>query len=196
MTRTEFIRLCTPPRQAGLGLILLVLMALPSARNALEASMARHMLLQFPLLLCGGALLAAGIPQRLRQALACWNAYGISGLLASALVLAVLMVPRALDLALVNPGIEAAKCAVLVVAGGALRLSWRPAGLLVQAFFLGNVLPMTAVVGQLYIDSPTRICNAYLLDDQALLGQWLVWLALAVAVGWLAQAAWAVARKG
>lgn len=55
---------------------------------------------------------------------------------------------------------------------------------------------MTAVVGQLYIDSPTRICNAYLLDDQALLGQWLVWLALAVAVGWLAQAAWAVARKG
>ena len=180
MTRTEFIRLCKPPRQAGLGLILLVLMALPSARNALEASMARHMLLQFPLLLCGGALLAAGIPQRLRQALARWNAYGISGLLATALVLAVLMVPRALDLALVNPGIEAAKCAVLVLAGGAL----------------GNVLPMTAVVGQLYIDSPTRICNAYLLDDQALLGQWLVWLALAVAVGWLAQAAWAVARKG
>ena len=195
MTRTEFIRLCKPPRQAGLGLILLVLMALPSARNALEASMARHMLLQFPLLLCSGALLATGIPQRLRQAMVRWNAYGISGLLATALVLAVLMVPRALDLALVNPGIEAAKCAVLVVAGGALRLSWRPAGLLVQAFFLGNVLPMTAVVGQLYIDSPTRICNAYLLDDQALLGQWLVWLALAVAVGWLAQVAWVMVRK-
>lgn len=195
MTRTQLIGFCMPQRQAGVGLVLLVLMALPSARHALEASMARHMLAQFPLLLCSGALLVAGIPPRWRPTLARWNAHGISGLLATALVLAVLMVPRALDLALVNPGIEAAKCAVLVVAGGALRLSWQPAGLLVQAFFLGNVLPMTAVVGQLYIDSPTRICNAYLLDDQALLGQWLVWLALAVAVGWLAQVAWVMVRK-
>ena len=36
-----------------------------------------------------------------------------------------------------------------VLAGAALRLSWRPAGLVVQGFFLGNVLPMSAVVGQL-----------------------------------------------
>ena len=43
----------------------------------------------------------------------------------------------------------------------------RPAGLLVQGFFLGNLLPMTAVVGDLVETSPTRVCNAYLLDDQA-----------------------------
>ncbi|MEO8250707.1 MAG: hypothetical protein ABI589_15210, partial [Burkholderiales bacterium] len=45
---------------------------------------------------------------------------------------------------------------------------------------------MTAVVGQLYVDSPARVCNAYLLDDQIRLGQMLVWLTAIVAVGWLA----------
>ncbi len=196
MTGTEIRQRFTPQRQAGLGLVLLVLAALPFSRQVLEASMARHMLAQFPWLMGSGALLAAGLPQRVRQALARWNAHGISGLLATALVLAVLMVPRALDLALVNPGIETAKYAALVLAGGLLRLSWRAAGLLVQAFFLGNVLPMMVVVGQLYIDSPIRVCNAYLLDDQAWLGQCLVWLALALALLWLVPAAWTVARKG
>ena len=98
-------------------------------------------------------------------------------------------------LAGVSAPIEAAKCVALVVAGTALRLSWRAAGLVVQGFFLGNMLPMTAVVGQLYIDSPLRLCNAYLLDDQARLGQWLVGAAALVAVGWLAQVAWWVARR-
>ncbi|NMM79111.1 hypothetical protein B2J89_20960, partial [Acidovorax sp. SRB_24] len=57
----------------------------------------------------------------------------------------------------------------------------------------GNVLPMTAVVGQLYIDSPTRVCNAYLLSDQERLGHWLVAVAVLLAVAWLAQVAWRVA---
>jgi hypothetical protein len=51
------------------------------------------------------------------------------------------------------------------------------------------MLPMTAVVGQLYIDSPLRLCNAYLLDDQARLGTWLVTAAALLALGWLAQVA-------
>jgi hypothetical protein len=44
-------------------------------------------------------------------------------------------------------------------------------------------------VGQLYIDSPLRLCNAYLLDDQARLGTWLVTAAALLALGWLAQVA-------
>ena len=67
--------------------------------------------------------------------------------------------------------------------------------LVVQGFFLGNVLPMTAVVGQLYIDAPLRLCNAYLLDDQARLGQWLIALAVLLALGWLAQVGWWVVRR-
>lgn len=187
--------LCTPRRQALLGLAMLAVLLWPSMRHALEASMARHMLAQFPLLLCSGALLAQGLPGFARAAVSRWNAHGISGLVGATLVLAVLMVPRALDLALVDPWVEACKCAALVLSGAALRLSWRAAGLVVQAFFLGNVLPMTAVVGQLYIDSPVRVCNAYLLDDQALLGGWLVRAAIAIATLWLVQVACAMARR-
>jgi hypothetical protein len=186
---------CTPRTQAALGLALCVLLAWPPLRHALEASMWRHMVLQFPLLMAAGALLAAALPPRTRGAVARWNAHGIAGLVLVACVLAVLMVPRVLDLALRDPAIEAAKVAVLLGAGAALRLSWRAAGLVVQGFLLGNMLPMTAVVGQLYIDAPLRLCNAYLLDDQARLGQWLIALAVLLALAWLAQVGWWMARR-
>ena len=186
---------CTPRTQAALGLALCALLAWPALRHALETSMWRHMVLQFPLLMAAGALLAAALPPRARGAVARWNAHGIAGLVGVAVVLGVLMVPRVLDLALREPAIEAAKCAALVLAGAALRLSWRAAGLVVQGFFLGNVLPMTAVVGQLYIDAPLRLCNAYLLDDQARLGQWLIALAVLLALGWLAQVGWWMVRR-
>jgi hypothetical protein len=193
--RTAVAAWCTPQRQVLVAAALLALLLVPMLRQWLTASMWRHMVLQFPFWMVVGALLAAGLPPVARARVARWNAHGISGLVGAGTVLAVLMVPRVLDLALVSTPIEAAKCAALLVAGAALRLSWRAAGLVVQGFFLGNMLPMTAVVGQLYIDSPLRLCNAYLLDDQARLGQWLVGAAALVAVGWLAQVAWWVARR-
>ncbi len=51
--------------------------------------------------------------------------------------------------------------------------------------FLGNLLAMTAIVGLLYIDSPLRLCNAYLQDDQIRLGQWLVGISSALGLAWL-----------
>ena len=173
----------------ALGLVL----ALPWTREAMESSMWRHMLLQFTAWLLAGALLAAALPPRARAAVARWNAHGIAGLVAVAVTLAVLMVPRVLDLALRRPDIEAAKRATLLLAGVALRLSWRPAGLVVQFFFLGNLLPMMVVVGQLYIDSPLRLCNAYLLDDQARLGAWLIGGAAVLGAAWLAWTGWVLA---
>ena len=180
---------CTPRRQCLAAAVLLATLMVPALREWLTASMWRHMVLQFPLWMGAGALLVVLLPAPARALLARWNAYGISGLVGVGAVLAVLMVPRVLDLALVSPGIEAAKCGALLLAGALLRLSWRAAGLVVQGFFLGNLLPMTAVVGQLYIDSPLRLCNAYLLDDQARLGEWLVATAAVLAVAWLAQVA-------
>ena len=178
-----------------MALALLALLLVPALRQWLTASMWRHMVLQFPLWMLAGAWLVAGLPSAARAHVARWNAHGISGLVGTGTVLAVLMVPRVLDLALVSLPIEAAKCAALLLAGAALRLSWRAAGLVVQGFFLGNLLPMMAVVGQLYIDSPLRLCNAYLLDDQARLGAWLVTTAAALAVGWLAKVVWWVVRR-
>lgn len=170
---------------AWLALALLAVLALPPVRAALEASMSRHMLLQFPLLAGAGWLLAGALPARWSARVEAWNAYGIAGLLACALVLSLLMIPRLLDLALVDGRIELLKAFSLLACGAALRLSWRPAGLLVQGFFLGNVLPMTAAAGQLYQDSPLRLCNAYLLDDQVRLGEGLVLLAVVIGLAWL-----------
>ena len=181
--------LCTARRQRLAAVVLIALLLVPWLRDWLTASMWRHMVLQFPLWMGAGALLVAGLSPAAQARIARWNAFGISGLVGAGTVLAVLMVPRVLDLALASAPVEAAKCTALLLAGAALRLSWRAAGLVVQGFFLGNMLPMTAVVGQLYIDSPLRLCNAYLLDDQARLGDWLVATAAVLALGWLAQVA-------
>lgn len=163
-----------------------LLLLLPPARQALEASMTLHMLVQVPLLMVCGGLIAGGLPARWCRRVDAWNAYGITGLFATAVVLALIMIPRLLDLALTDLRIDAAKALALVACGLALRLSWRRAGALVQGFFLGNVLPMTAAAGQLYQDSPLRLCNAYLLDDQVRLGQLLVGLAVAAGIAWFA----------
>lgn len=168
------------------ALALLCVLALPAARRWLEAGMTTHMLLQYPLIALAGFLLAAALPTRWITRLNAWNTHGISGLFAMALILALLMIPRVLDLALVDGRIELAKWLSLLFGGAALRLSWQSAGLLVQGFFLGNVLPMMAVVGYLYESSPVRVCNAYLLDDQVRLGQWLIWISVGVALAWFA----------
>ncbi len=174
---------------------LLGLLALPPARHALESSMSAHMLVQFPLLALCGFALAGALPRQGRERLAKWNAYGIAGLFFTAVTLAILMIPRVLDLALVDPRIELAKWLALLLCGAAARLSWPAAGLLVQGFFLGNTLPMMAVAGQLYEDSPLRLCNAYLLGDQTRLGRMLTAIAIAVAIAWFAQLVRALMRR-
>jgi hypothetical protein len=130
-----------------------------------------------------------------RARVAGWNAYGIPGLAFVAIAAALGMVPRLLDLALVDMRVEIVKCAVLVLCGIALRLSWRQAGIVVQFFFLGNGLPMMAIAGSLYIETPLRLCNAYRLDEQLWVGQGLTWLAAGVGALWLARLGWRYSRE-
>jgi hypothetical protein len=173
------------PLLPSAGLCLLLVMLLPPLRHALEERMSTHMLVQFPALLLAGALLAAPLAPRWPRGLQRWNELGITGLVAAALTMALLMVPRVLDLALVDRRVETLKLLALLASGAALAVSWQRAGPVLQAFFLGNMLPMLAVVGTLYEDSPTRLCSAYLLDDQQRLGAALVWAAAGILVAWL-----------
>lgn len=170
--------------------LLLLLMLFPPFRRVTESSMTAHMLIQFPGLMLAGALLAKSLPTRWASAAQRWNELGIAGLVGTTLTLAVLMVPRVLDLALVDGRVEGLKLFALVASGAALRLSWQRAGVVVQAFFLGNILPMTAVVGILYQNSAVRVCNAYRLDDQQDLGLALVLIAIAIALAWSIHALW------
>jgi hypothetical protein len=168
----------------AVGGFLLLLMLVPPVRQLTESSMTAHMLIQYPCLLLSGALLVQAIPAASRSALSRWNELGISGLVGSALSLALLMIPRVLDLALVDWRVEVLKFLALLTTGAALSLSWQRAGVVIQAFFLGNVLTMTAVVGMLYQDAAVRVCNAYRLDDQQDLGRALVLIAIGIGVIW------------
>lgn len=171
--------------QAVIGALLLLILTLPPLRHFLEQGMQAHMLAQYPLLMLSGALLGSALPEAIARKLSTWNAMGITGLSAVALFMTVLMIPRVLDLALIDGRVEAIKFAALILIGSLVRASWRDAGLIMQAFFLGIILPMTVVVGTLYQSAPLRLCNAYRLDDQQGLGWNLVFLAVTVALVWL-----------
>ena len=167
------------------GLFMLIILAVPAMRKMMESDMALHMLLQFPLILLAGWLLARGLPQQTRSGLQKWNHAGIAGLLMASMVLMFWMIPRALDMVLSDSTMEFWKFLTLLLAGAALELSWQVAGMIVRGFFLGNVLPMMMVVGWLYIEAPVRICNAYLTNDQLRAGSGLLALAVAGSVVWL-----------
>jgi hypothetical protein len=171
------------PRFAGMAMFLVL--AVPAARGMMESDMALHMLLQFPLLLLAGWLMAKGIPPQTRAGIQKWNHAGIAGLLATSMILTFWMLPRALDVVLTNTPLEVCKFLSLALAGAALEVSWQTAGMIARGFFLGNLLPMMMVIGWLYIETPFRICNAYLASDQLRTGSGLLALSIAGSVVWL-----------
>ncbi|MDN5872587.1 MAG: hypothetical protein L0H73_18010 [Nitrococcus sp.] len=161
-------------------------LALPPVRGWLEADMRLHMLVQFPLLAVTGVLLAHGFGPRWRARLAPWNRYGITGLLCAAAVSTFWMIPKALDDAISEPWVEAAKFLSLSLGVGfALAVSWRPAGMIGRGLFLGNLLPMLAVIGWLYLLAPVRLCNAYLPGQQESTGTLLIIIAVLGCLAWL-----------
>ena len=176
---------------AWVAALLFVVLASPTAREALERVMITHMLVQIPLLAVVGALGAGALPPQLRSRVARWNSGGVSGALLAVIVSSWWMVPRALDWALAAPLMEAAKFLTLpLLVGAPLALSWPSLGSMGRGFLVANVLPMWAVVGWAYIAAPVRLCNYYLADQQVTAGIGLVAVsvALGVALGLLASA--------
>lgn len=158
---------------AGLGLV--ALLALPWTRQWLESVMILHMLVQIPLLAGAGALMVMDLPGTWRARLASWNRNGISGILMAAAASSWWMVPRALDAALASPAMELAKFVSLpLFVGVPLAVSWSWLGGIGRGFVIANVLPMWAVVGWLYLVAPVRVCNFYLVEDQAVAGAGLI----------------------
>lgn len=163
---------------------LLLFLAIPTVRDWFESHMARHMLIQLPLITASGWILAGGWPLEKKPLLRAWNTYGLPGLLLGLLATSFWMIPRAIDAARLLPWAEAAKFGSLLLAGAALRYSWPLSERIVQAFFLGNWCWMAAVVGLLYQNAPTRLCAVYLADEQISAGFWLVGGALLAFLAW------------
>ena len=114
----------------------------PSARS----KHGRHMLVQIPLLVVAGALLASWVPAALRRELDAFNANGFPGILAAGFVSSYWMLPRALEGALSDPLMELAKfCSLPLLVGLPLALSWPRLGPIARGFVLANAISMIAV---------------------------------------------------
>ncbi|WER48184.1 DUF1404 family protein [Cupriavidus sp. WKF15] len=152
----------------GAGLAVLALL-----RGWLEASMARHMAIELPLLL-GIGIAAATLRGRDTSAFPGWNRRGLPGLVAAMAIVSYWMLPVALDLAVLDARWSVAKVTSMIVAGAVLGVSWPRAGVVLQAFFAINWSAMTLVAGLLYQDAPQQLCSVYLADQQGAAGRALV----------------------
>ena len=171
-----------------------LLFALGFSVDWMQATMARHMLLQMPALACAGWLLHASAAEKLQARLAVWNQYGIFGFVFLQGIAMLWMVPRALDLALVSAPMAGFKIITWVMAGFLLRHSMRQSRTLVQLFMLGNFAMVTSAVSDIYEHAPGRLCNAYGQSDQEITSQGLLWLSVVLAVIWTCALWWSNSR--
>ncbi len=171
------------------GLLGWFLAALPPVREMLEASLALHVLVQLPLLAAAGWGLGRVVGPVRPGELAGFNGAGVPGLLLAAFTTAFWLLPRSLDAALQEPAWEAAKLTTVpLLLGLPLARSWPRLPPLGRALIRANLVPMLAVMGWLYHVAPDRLCNSYLLDQQARLGNGLLAVAAALAVAWTVMA--------
>ncbi|MCC7016891.1 MAG: hypothetical protein IT564_06780 [Rhodospirillales bacterium] len=145
----------------------------PPVAGWLEASLVRHLLGQYPLLVGGGALIAAARPPPVPA-----DRTAIPLLLTAALALAFWLLPRWIDAAVADPLVNTARRASLVaLAGLPLGWGWRLAGPVLRGLAWAKAATMLAVMGWLQLAVPIRLCNSYLIDEQNMLGRMFLLLA-------------------
>ena len=177
-----------PIRIAALTYLLLLA---PPLRHALESSMTTQMLLQIPLLITVGLLLAPALPARAVEVISSCNHQGIAGLLLASVVSAFWMLPLELDASVAEPLIAAAKyLSVPLLIGLPLALSWPRMGFIVRGVFLLELTATFFRLGWLYLIWPGRLCTNYLLDDQQRLGLFMLWIGGALLLGIAAKLIW------
>lgn len=165
------------------------------ARDSLERTMWLQMLVQIPVLIAAGVLASRAISPE-RPWLGRWNRQGMSGLVLAAGGVACWMIPRLLDAAVEHLVVDLLKALSLWAVGVVGALSWRAAGAIVQLFVLGNMAWMTATIGLLLLDAPTRLCVNYGASDQRVAGYGLLVVTVLVVVKALLRASVALPSVG
>jgi len=156
---------------AWVGTALLAAIVLTPLRPWLEASLIGHMLVQIPLLVLAGALIARSLPAAWRFWVGRLDFYGLLGFLLALFVIVYWLLPRNLDAAVLEAGAGWMKIVTLVLlAGIPLGLTAHRLPLLVRGVLWVKGTAMFFVMGWLYREAPDRLCNAYLLGEQQLLG--------------------------
>jgi hypothetical protein len=165
---------------AGLIVVAPLLFFIEPIRYLVESRMATHMLLQFPLLVASGWMLAVAFPAHNRwpRSFDALDAHGLLGIGFASCVLAFWMIPTALDLAMLSEPVRWAKYASLWLTGLALHRSRERLNTELAVFFVGTLVWMMATVGLVYQTLPQRLCVSYLIDEQRWTGVGLVAAAL------------------
>ncbi|MGH8455359.1 MAG: hypothetical protein ACRETW_15240 [Stenotrophobium sp.] len=171
---------------ARIAVLLFLVLLAPPVKHALEASMTAQMLVQIPLLVGVGLLLARSPPARFLAATGAWDYRGITGLVLVTLAAIFWMLPRSLDAAVTAPLIDVAKyLSVPLLIGLPFAVSWQRMSFIVRGVFMVEFIATFFRLGWLYLISPVRLCNNYLLGDQQRLGQYMLLIGTALLL-WIA----------
>ncbi|MGB6604182.1 MAG: hypothetical protein WA747_09020 [Steroidobacteraceae bacterium] len=171
--------------------LVFVVLLLPPVKRVLESSMTMQMLLLMPLLTGVGALLRAALPRRALRFGAAWDSHGITGLVLASMTAAFWLLPRMLDSAASQSGVDAARYLSLpLLIGLPFSVSWPRMGFVVRGVLLLECIATLFRMGWLYLVWPDRLCNNFLLDDQQRLGQNLIVIGVAASVAVGAQLLW------
>lgn len=169
----------------GFGMAVFLLMLTP-ARELLETSMTSHIMIEFPLLVLAGCLMALSFKERGAKFFSVFNKGGIPGILIASFALIFWMIPKWLDYSIASESIAVLKVfSITFLVGFPLASSWSLLHPLVAALIKIEFLTMLFRLGWIYLISPDRLCNNYLLSDQMLLGESLLILAAGLSVLWI-----------
>jgi hypothetical protein len=160
-------------------------LSVPPARSLIEQSMAWHMAVQMPMLVAAGWLLmGSGRKLASLRFLGDWNEFGLTGFIASQLIVAYWMLPLAIDRAVVLPQADALKLVSLLACGATLKASVDRSPAVLQLFFVGYAASMLVSAGIFLATTDRRLCNAYSLDGQLTAGSGVAALGIALGSAW------------
>ena len=162
-----------------------LVIAVTPAGSYLESFLLGHVLIEIPLLIIIGITAGSLMKPRWSGVL---NAISIPGLLLACFTLAFWMIPRWLDASLNNEFVASIKYLSLpLLVGIPLALCWHSLHPIARGMVKIEFVAMLLRLGWLYLISPNRLCNNYLLSEQQELGYAFIILGFAFGLIWLIQ---------
>ena len=180
----SFFRKFLTKSYVWVSFLIYVFIAAPITRSFLEQSMLTHMLVQIPLLALCGALVTSHFADKFNLQLA--YHYALPLLIIALTTTMFWMLPRNLDASLEYVSFEILKFISLpIFLGATVILGWKNSGTLTKSFVITNLISMLVVLAWLYIEAPIRLCNYYLVDEQKLVGIYLLYGTACISLYWL-----------
>ena len=166
-----------------ISVVIFLVLVLPNSRSYLEQSMVSHMLVQLPLLAYCGVLIGNFSQKFFKLKIA--YCYSLPLIIVAFTTAMFWMLPRNLDASLAYTEFEILKFITIpLLLGVPLSLGWHNVGAITRSFFITNLLSMLVVLAWLYIEAPVRLCNYYLIDEQQVVGQLILYITGAVILYW------------